>query len=77
MLAMDYAVEMTSTPVEVPDELFEALRARLDEPQLLELTYTIGYENYRARTAHALDIGPAGFSEGAACAVPHRHATRS
>jgi len=74
---MDYAIEMTSTPVEVPDELFEALRARLDDAQLLELTYTIGYENYRARTAHALEIGPAGFSEGAACAVPYHAAARS
>ncbi len=74
---MDYAIEITSTPVDVPDALFEALRAQLDEAQLLELTYTIGYENYRARTAHALDIGPAGFSEGAACAVPYRAERRS
>ncbi len=71
---MDYAVEMTSTPVEVPDELFAALKARLDEAQLLELTNAIGWENYRARTSHALEIGPAGFSEGAACAVPYREA---
>jgi alkylhydroperoxidase family enzyme len=71
---MDYAVEMTSTPVEVPDALFDALKARLDEAQLLELTSAVGWENYRARTTHALGIGAAGFSEGAACAVPYRAA---
>jgi alkylhydroperoxidase family enzyme len=71
---MDYAVEMTRAPVDVPDELFDALRARLDEAQLVELTYTIAWENFRARASHAFEIEAAGFSEGAACAVPYRDA---
>lgn len=71
-LAMDYAAEMTRAPVEVPEELFAALSARLDEAQIVELTYAIGWENFRARTNHALGIEAAGFSEGAACAVPYR-----
>ena len=68
-LAMDYAVQMTATPQEVSDELFEALRRCLDEPRLVELTYAIGWENFRARTNHAFGIDAAGFSDGAACAV--------
>jgi alkylhydroperoxidase family enzyme len=73
-LAMDYAIAMTETPVEVSDELFSALQAHLDAAQLVELTYAIGWENWRARTNHAMGIEAAGFSEGAACAVPYRAA---
>ncbi len=63
---------MTKTPVEVPDELFGALRASLDDAQIVELTATIAWENYRARFDHALEIGAQGFSEDAVCAVPER-----
>jgi 4-carboxymuconolactone decarboxylase len=71
-LVLDYACAMTRTPVEVPDELFAALRATFDEPQIIELTAAIAWENYRARFDHALDIGAQGFSEGAVCALPER-----
>lgn len=71
---LDYAVAMTATPVEVPDALFAALRARLDEGQLVELTAIVAWENYRARFNHALGIEAQGFSEGAACALPERAA---
>jgi alkylhydroperoxidase family enzyme len=71
---MEYAVAMTGTPQEVSDELFEGLRRQLDDAQLVELTYVIGWENFRSRTNHAFGIGAAGFSEGAVCAVPRRHA---
>jgi alkylhydroperoxidase family enzyme len=71
-LVIDYAVEMTKTPVAVPDALFSALRQHLDEPQLVELTAAIAWENFRARFDHALDIGAQGFSEGAFCVLPER-----
>ena len=73
-LVMDYAVAITMTPQEVGDELVDALRRELDEGQLVELTYAIGWENFRSRTNHAFGIGAAGFSEGAVCAIPHREA---
>ena len=41
-----------------------------DEPQLVELTAAIAWENWRARFNWAFDIGAAGFREGAACPVP-------
>ena len=65
-----YALAMTETPVEVPDELFAALREHFDERQLVELTSSIAWENYRARFDHAFGIEAAGFSEGAACPLP-------
>lgn len=69
-LVLDYAVAVSSTPVDVSDELFAALREHFDERQLVELTSAIAIENLHARFNAALDIGPAGFTEGRVCAVP-------
>ena len=69
-LVLDYAVAMSQTPVDVPDELFERLRARFDEGQLVELTSAIALENYRGRFNWALGIESEGYSEGAYCAAP-------
>lgn len=77
MLALDYAVAISRTPVEVPGELFAALREQLGEDGLVELTATIALENFRARFNSALDIGAAGFSEGMVCAVPDRDGARA
>jgi AhpD family alkylhydroperoxidase len=71
-LVLDYAVAMSRTPVEVPDELFARLRERFDEPQLVELTTAVALENYRGRFNYALGIQSQDFSEGAFCAVPER-----
>ncbi len=72
-LVLDYAVGMSRTPVEVPDELFDSLRQHLDEAQLVELTHHIALENMRGRFNTALGIGSAGFSNGMVCAVPAVH----
>ncbi len=69
-LVIDYAEAMTKTPAEVTDELFSALQEHFDEAQLVELTASIAWENWRARFNWAFDIGAAGFREGAACPVP-------
>jgi len=61
---------MTHTPMEVPDALFQRLRETFDEAQLVELTATIAWENYRARFDHAFGIEAEGFSEGEYCALP-------
>ena len=70
-LVLDYAVAITSTPSDVSDELFAALRERFDERQMVELTSVIALENYRARFNWAFGIEPQGFARGA-CAVPER-----
>jgi AhpD family alkylhydroperoxidase len=69
-LVLDYASAMSRTPVEVSDELFDALRAHFDAPQMVEMTHIIALENLRARFNLALGIGSAGFSEGMVCAIP-------
>jgi alkylhydroperoxidase family enzyme len=73
-LVLDLATGMTATPVEVPDELFERLRARFDEAQLVELASEIAVENYRARFNHAFGLGSQGFTAGGFCALPEPRA---
>ena len=71
-LTLEYADGMTRTPVEVSDALFARLRGNFTEAQLVELTATLAWENYRARFDHAFGIEAEGFTEGSYCAMPVR-----
>ena len=71
-LVLQYADAMTQTPVEIPESLFARLRERFNESELVELTSTIAWENYRARFDHAFGIEGENFTEGAVCALPVR-----
>ena len=76
--ALAYADAMTATPVEIADDDLRALRAQLDDAQLVELTAAIAHENLRARMNHALGYGADGFSDGAFCVLAAgRDASRS
>ena len=61
---------MTQAPVEVPETLFAKLREKFAEAQLVELTATLAWENYRARFDHAFGVEAEGFSSGGYCALP-------
>ncbi len=54
---LELSEEMTKTPVTVSDTLFATLREHFNDDQLVELTASIAFENFRARFYHALDIG--------------------
>jgi AhpD family alkylhydroperoxidase len=69
-LVMEFAEVLTTEPVQVSDELFARLREHFDEAQIVELTAAIAIENMRSRFNNALDIAPAGFSEGLYCPLP-------
>lgn len=69
-LILRYATAISRTPVEVSDELFDALRAHFDAAQLVGLTHVITLGNLRARFNIALDIGSSGFSGQRVCALP-------
>jgi alkylhydroperoxidase family enzyme len=73
-LVIDYAAAITTTPVEVREMLFLELRRHFDEAQMVELTASIAWENYRARFDHALGVEAQGFSEGSYCVLPERTA---
>jgi len=71
-LVLEYADGMTQVPVEVSDALFARLREKFTDPELVELTSAIAWENYRARFDHAFGIEAENFTEGAVCALPVR-----
>ena len=64
-----YAVALTRTPAEVPEELFHSLREHFSPQQMVELTAAIAWENFRARFNRGFGIEAEGFTEGAACPV--------
>ena len=68
--ALELADAMTEGHVEVTQDLFNRVREHFDEPDLVELTSAIAWENYRARFNRVFDVGPEGFSEGAYCPLP-------
>lgn len=69
---LDYAVGMTRTPAQVDDALVARLRRDLSDAQLVELTASIAWENFRARFNRGFDVAAQGFSEGATCPLPER-----
>jgi alkylhydroperoxidase family enzyme len=69
-LVLKYADGMTQTPVDVQDALFAKLREKFNDEQLVELTATLAWENYRARFDHAFSVEAEGFTEGSFCAMP-------
>jgi alkylhydroperoxidase family enzyme len=69
-LVLELADALAATPADVSAELFARLRARFDEPQLVELASAIAWENYRARYNRVFEIASDNFSEGAFCALP-------
>lgn len=60
-VAIEYAEAISKTPVKVSDEMFARLKNFYDEKQIVELTASVAYENYRARFNHALGIGSDNF----------------
>ena len=76
-LVLEYADAMTLTPVEVPASLFAKLQEKFTEAQMVELTATLAWENYRARFDHAFGVEAEGFTKGSYCAMPVRAANKS
>lgn len=71
--ALDFAVGMMRTPVEVTDEVFAAVRAHFNEKQLVEMAGLMALTNLDRFNA-AFGVGSAGFSAGMVCVVPDRPA---
>jgi alkylhydroperoxidase family enzyme len=65
---MAYAEAMTTTPLEVTDEMVAGLLQHLDEAQLVELTMMISVENSRSRFNSALGLTSQGFKDR--CEIP-------
>ena len=72
--ALDYAVAVMRTPVEVNDDLFARMKEHFSDEQMVEITALLTLVNLDRFNA-AFGIGSAGFSEGMVCVVPDRPAT--
>jgi AhpD family alkylhydroperoxidase len=72
-LALDYAVAVMRTPVEVTDELFARVKEHFSDEQLVEITALLTLVNLDRLNA-AFGLGSAGFSEGMVCVPPDRAA---
>jgi alkylhydroperoxidase family enzyme len=73
---LDYAVALCETPANPSDALVERLRRRLSDAQLVELTASIAWENFRARFNRGFDVAAQGYSHGAYCPLPERASNR-
>jgi alkylhydroperoxidase family enzyme len=71
--ALDYAVAVMRTPVEVTDELFARMKEHFSDEQMVELTALLALVNLDRFNA-AFEIGASGFSEGMVCVPPDRPA---
>jgi alkylhydroperoxidase family enzyme len=56
-LVIELADAMVNTPSDVSDDLYQRLRERFSEEQLLQLGGQIAFENYRARLNRLFDVG--------------------
>src|SRR3954453_9381030 len=67
-MVLDYAEQLSATPVDVDDALVERIRRRLGEKGFVELTASIALENQRSRFNKATGAMPQGWSR--VCALP-------
>jgi len=73
--ALDYAVAVMRTPVEVTEELFGRMKEHFTDEQMVEITALLTVVNLDRLNA-AFGIGSAGFSEGMVCVPPDRPAAK-
>ncbi|HSZ42751.1 MAG TPA: carboxymuconolactone decarboxylase family protein [Trebonia sp.] len=71
--ALDYAVGVMRTPVEVTDEVFARMKEHFSDAQIVEITALLTVVNLDRFNA-AFGIGAAGFSDGMVCVPPDRPA---
>lgn len=69
-LVLRLTVQLTRTPATVDDPMYEALRRRFSERELVHLSSAIAWENYRAQFNRTFNVGAEGFSQGDFCALP-------
>ena len=66
-MALEYAERITHTDQQVDDAFFAELKKQFTEPQLVELTAAIAFENFRSKFNPTLGVESQGF-----CVVPSR-----
>ena len=60
-LALEYAEAISYTDRDVSDELFSRIMGEFNEPEIVELTMTIAWENASAKFNHAMLVESMGL----------------
>ena len=60
--ALEFAEQVVRDDTEVSDGCFERLRRHFTEPEILELTFIVGYQTFASKFAKAFQLVPQGFS---------------
>ena len=60
--ALRYATEITRDDGPVSAACYDRLKEHFSEPEILELTFIVGYQTFASKFAKAFEIRPQGFS---------------
>lgn len=63
IIAMEYAVLISRTPLQFPQEFINKLKTNFTEREIVILASTAAQVNYWARLLQAMGVPPAGFSD--------------
>jgi len=63
IIAMEYAVLISRTPLQFPQEFIDKLKANFTQREIVILASTAAQVNYWARLLQAMGVPPAGFSD--------------
>ena len=60
--ALEFSEQITRDDQEVSDECIVRLREHFSEPEIVELTFIVGYQTFASKFAKAFRLAPQGFS---------------
>ncbi len=60
--ALEFSERITRDDLEVTEECFATLREHFSEPEIVELTFIVGYQTFASKFAKAFQLSPQGFS---------------
>jgi len=60
--ALEFATAVVRDDLDVTDACFERLRQHFSEPEVLELTFIVGYQTFASKLAKAFKLAPQGFT---------------
>jgi len=61
-VALEFSERIRRDELEVSDAFLSRLREHFAEPQIVELTFIIGYQTFASKFAKAFQLAPQGFS---------------
>ena len=60
--ALEFSEQISRDDQEVSDECFRRVRQHFSQPEIVELTFIIGYQTFAGKFAKAFRLVPQGFS---------------